>query len=90
MSWSTSRRRRRDAHFKPATYDKVARAYFDAAPPAELVGGEKNPPPGLHVFAWSPTQRALVWKGDPGSIGVAVTGSPGTDLVQLWSRYRPE
>ncbi|WP_170316853.1 serine/threonine protein kinase [Acrocarpospora corrugata] len=78
------------ADFRPAGYNKVARAYFDAAPPVQPVGGEKTPPPGLHVFAWSPTQRALVWT-DAGAflIAVAVTDSPRTDLVELWSRYRP-
>ncbi|WP_170321571.1 serine/threonine protein kinase [Acrocarpospora pleiomorpha] len=78
------------ANYRPAAYNEVAPAYFDAAPPVQPVGGEKTPPPGLHVFAWSPTQRALVWTDTEARlIGVAVTDSPRTDLVELWSRYRP-
>ncbi|WP_405593215.1 hypothetical protein [Streptomyces sp. NBC_01190] len=71
-------------------YEKVARTYFDAAPPAQPEGREKAPPSGLHVFAWSPTQRAVVWTdAESRLIGVAVTSSRETDLVELWSRYRP-
>lgn len=78
------------ADFQPATYDNVARAYLGAAPPAQPVGGEKTPPAGLHVFAWSPTQRAILWtNAKTHLIGVAITDSPGTDLVELWSRYPP-
>jgi protein kinase-like protein len=79
------------ADFQRDAFAKVSRAYFDAAPPAHPVGGEKTPPSGLHVFAWSPTQRALVWRdADSLSLAVAVTNSPGTDLVELWSKYPPQ
>ena len=74
-----------------AMYDNVRRVYFEAAPPAEPVGTEKTPPRELHVFAWSPTQRALVWADTEASLlGVIVTDSQGTDLVELWSRYQPQ
>ncbi|GGY93608.1 serine/threonine protein kinase [Streptomyces poonensis] len=79
------------ADYRRDTFAKVSRAYFDAAPPARPVGGEKAPPSGLHVFAWSPTQRALVWKDEDSlSLAVAVTDSPGTDLVELWAKYPPQ
>ncbi|GHJ11341.1 hypothetical protein TPA0907_57080 [Micromonospora humidisoli] len=78
------------AEYRPGTYNDVSRVYLTAPPPEQPVRGEIEPPPGLHVFAWSATERALVWTdAESGLIGVIVTDSPGTDLVKLWNTYQP-
>ncbi|MEV0878636.1 serine/threonine-protein kinase [Micromonospora echinofusca] len=70
-------------------FTAVRNRYFAAKPPANPRPAEAVAPPGLHVFEWSQTERAVVWT-DPKNqlIGLLVTGSSGTDLVELWTRYQ--
>ncbi|MGN9906833.1 protein kinase domain-containing protein [Phytohabitans sp. LJ34] len=74
---------------KQADFDTVRGRYLAAQRPATKARGEADPPPGLHVFQWSPTQRAVVWTSAKDRlIGLLVTDSDGTDLVELWQRYQ--
>ncbi|NUT50134.1 MAG: hypothetical protein HOV94_22905, partial [Saccharothrix sp.] len=79
----------RFTEYIPEVGYNTAIARYRAAPaPVLPVGLERTPPEGVHVFQWSPDERALVWSDDRAHmIGVLTTTSPNADLVDVWTRY---
>ncbi|MCK9896841.1 serine/threonine-protein kinase [Frankia sp. AgB32] len=70
-------------------YEEVAPRYFDAPAPGSSPAASEVPPAGAHLFAWSSTERALVWASPTdGLIGVLMTTSAETDLVRVWNEYK--
>jgi hypothetical protein len=69
-------------------FEEVSGRYLSAAPPASPATSEQPGQAEPHLFAWSATQRAVVWTDRKyGLVGLLVTDSPQTDLVELWNRY---